>query len=141
METFAQDQSRRDEPYSQEMLDAIKAARREKIANKTRELQRERRGEILRRTILRQRKAPPAHVLALLTPEQRKMDRIVRNVSEVGYVAKIKMKLGFKLRRPNAWKAEIGTPKNKERLDRKVKEFLDKSEKRETQQLSTQSTV
>ncbi|KAG6862483.1 hypothetical protein C0995_000029 [Termitomyces sp. Mi166 len=129
-ETFARDQLRRDEPYSEEMLEAIKAARLEKIANKTRELKRERRGEILRRTILRQRKGPPAHVLALLTPEQRKMDKVVRNVSEVGYVAQIKRKLGFKLRRPNAWKAEIGTPKNKERLDSMVEKFLNESEKR-----------
>ncbi|KAG6891381.1 hypothetical protein C0992_008092 [Termitomyces sp. T32_za158] len=128
--TFARDQRRRDEPYSQEMLDAIKAARREKIANKTRELERERRGEVLRRTILRRRKGPPAHVLALLTPEQRKMDKVVRNVSEVGYVAQIKRKLGFKLRRPNAWKAEIGSPKDEERLNRMVTKVLDESERR-----------
>ncbi|KAG5730963.1 hypothetical protein E4T56_gene7142 [Termitomyces sp. T112] len=129
-ETFDRDQRRCHEPYSQEMLDAIKAARREKIANKTRELQRERRGEILRRTILRQRKGPPPHVLALLTPEQRKMDKVVRNVSEVGYVAKIKRKLGFKLRNPRAWEAELGSRKDKKRLDNMVKEFLDKSERR-----------
>ncbi|KAG6856880.1 hypothetical protein H0H87_012460 [Tephrocybe sp. NHM501043] len=129
-ETFVRDQRRRDEPYSKEMLDAIMAARREKIANKTRELERERRGEILRRTILRQRKGPPAHVLAMLTPEQRRIDKAVRNVSEVGYVAKLKRKLGFKLRNPNAWKAEIGAPADKGRLGRMVREVLDESERR-----------
>ncbi|KAG6865178.1 hypothetical protein C0991_004621 [Blastosporella zonata] len=128
--TLDRDQRRRDEPYSKEMLDAIMAARREKVANKTRELQRERGGEILRRTILRQRKGPPAHVLAMLTPEQRKMDKVVRNVSEVGYVAKIKRKLGFKLRNPNAWRAEIGAPEDKERLGRMVREVLDQSDRR-----------
>ncbi|KAG6813935.1 hypothetical protein H0H92_005189 [Tricholoma furcatifolium] len=132
-ETLVRDQQRRNEPYSKEMLDAILAARREKIANKTRELERERHGEILKRTILRRRKGPPAHVLAMLTPEQRKLDKIVRNVSEVGYVATIKRKLGFKLRNPEAWKAEIGAPKDKDRLDRLVKEVLDESERRITE--------
>ncbi|GLB40306.1 putative complex I LYR family protein [Lyophyllum shimeji] len=117
-ETFPRAQQRRDEPYPPEMLDAIMAARREKIANKTRERERERRGEILRRTILRQNKGPPAHVLSMMTPEQRKMDKIARSVSEVGYVARVKRKLGFKLRKPDAWKAEIGHPEDKERLNR-----------------------
>ncbi|KAG6910867.1 hypothetical protein DXG01_007184 [Tephrocybe rancida] len=129
-ETFPRDQRRRDAQYPKEMFDAIMAARREKIANKTRERERERRGEILRRTVLRLRKGPPAHVLATLTPEQRRMDRVVRNVSEVGYVAKIKTKLGFKLRDPTAWKAEIGAPEDKERLDRMARKVLNESERR-----------
>ncbi|KAF5382048.1 hypothetical protein D9615_004459 [Tricholomella constricta] len=122
-QTFPRDQQRRDEPYSLEMLEAIKAARREKIANKTRERERERRGEVLRRTILRQRKGPPAHVLAVMTPEQRRMDKIARSVSEVGYVAKVKRKLGFKLRHPDTWKVELGMSKEiQKESDRRMRE-------------------
>jgi len=129
-ETFPRGQQRRDEPYPPEMLEAIIAARREKIANKTRERERERRGEILRRTILRQNKGPPAHVLAMMTPEQRKMDKIARSVSEVGYVAQVKRKLGFKLRNPDDWKVEIGAPEDKERLDRLSEEIRQESARR-----------
>lgn len=124
------DVARKDMQYTPEMLEAIKAARREKVVNKTRELSRERRGEVLRRTILRQSKGPPAHVLAKMTPEQRKMDKVARSVSEVGYVAQVKRKLGFKLRDPEAWKMEIGSLKDKTRLNRMSKEFSDENARR-----------
>jgi len=102
------DEVRKNMRYAPEMLAAIKAARPEKVANKTSELMRERQGEILRRTILQQNKGPPAHILARMTPEQRQMDKVAGGVSEVGYVAQVKRKLGFKLRNPDAWKAEDG---------------------------------
>lgn len=120
-------------PYPPEMLESIQQARREKIVNKTRELTRERRGEILRRTKLRQNKGPPPHVLAKMTPEQRKMDKIVRNVSEVGYVAQVKRKLGFKLRDPNAWKKENGSLENKETLDRITRDIMNENMRRQKQ--------
>ncbi|KAG5636405.1 hypothetical protein H0H81_008179 [Sphagnurus paluster] len=130
-QTFKRDHQRAKEPYSKEMLDAIKAAKREKVTNKTRERERERRGEVLRRTILRMRKGPPAHVLAKMSPEQRQMDRTSRSVSEVGYVAQVKMKLGFKLRNPDAWKMEGGAPENKATLDQISKEIWEECQKRE----------
>lgn len=120
-------------PYPPEMLESIKQARREKIANKTRELARERRGEILQRTKLRQNKGPPPHVLAKMTPAQRKMDKIVRNVSEVGYVAQVKRKLGFKLRDPDAWKKENGSLENKETLDRITRDIINENMRRQKQ--------
>ena len=40
-------------PYPPEMLEQIRAARREKIANKTRERERERRGEMTNRLLKR----------------------------------------------------------------------------------------
>jgi len=43
-----------------------------------------------------------------MTKEQKRMDRVVRSVSEVGYVAKIKLRLGFKLNDPEAWKKRLG---------------------------------
>lgn len=116
-QTFNRDAQRNAMSYSPEMLDAIKRARRDKIINKTRERERERRGEVLRSTIRRRNKGPPAHALARMTPEQRHMDKVVRSVSEVGYVGQVKRRLGFRLRDPEAWKVEIGKPEDKERLD------------------------
>jgi hypothetical protein len=45
------------------------------------------------------------------------MDKVSRSVSEVGYVGMIKRRLGWKLKNPEAWKAEIGSPENKQDLD------------------------
>lgn len=109
---------RQELPYPPEMLEAIKQARREKVANKTKELQREARGEVLRRTVLRSRKGPPAHVLATMTSRQKYLDKISRsNVSEVGYVGMVKRKLGWKLRDPEAWKVENGKEEHRKELD------------------------
>lgn len=115
--TFSRDEARLRTPYPPEMLQAIKAARREKVANKTRELERERRGGTTARSFRRQRQGPPAHVLACMTPEERHMDRVARSLSEVGYIAQVKMKLGMKLRDPEAWKVEFGKPENLSELD------------------------
>ncbi|KAH8104732.1 hypothetical protein BXZ70DRAFT_612206 [Cristinia sonorae] len=109
---------RREMPYTTEMLAQIKQARREKVANKTRELQREAHGEVLRRTIFRRRAGPPAHVLAKMTPVQKHMDKVSRSsVSEVGYVGMVKKKLGWKLRNPEAWKVENGPLEKKQYMD------------------------
>ncbi|KAK7033169.1 hypothetical protein R3P38DRAFT_2921146 [Favolaschia claudopus] len=83
---------------SPELAKLLLDARREKVANKTRERMRERRGEILRCTIERARKGPPAHVLAKMTPAQRHDDHVIRGVSEVGYVGMVKRRMGMKLR-------------------------------------------
>lgn len=45
------------------------------------------------------------------------MDRVARSLSEVGYIAQVKMKLGMKLRDPEAWKVEFGKPENLSELD------------------------
>ena len=99
--TFQLDAERKASPYPEDLLAAIKGARRDKIANKTLERTRERRGEVLSCTLHRRRRTPPAHVLRMMTPERRQMDRIVRSVSEVGYVGLIKRRLGFKLKTPH----------------------------------------
>jgi hypothetical protein len=44
-----------------------------------------------------------------MSKEEKRMDEVVRNISEVGYVAQIKRRLVFKLKDPEAWKAEIGS--------------------------------
>lgn len=117
LETFKRDKERSLMDYTPEILAAIKRARHEKVVNKTRERERERRGEVLRQTIRRRNRGPPAHVLARMTREEKHMDKVVRNVSEVGYVGRVKRRLGFRLRDPEAWKVEIGSREDKERLD------------------------
>ncbi|TCD70884.1 hypothetical protein EIP91_001192 [Steccherinum ochraceum] len=122
---------RRDSPYPPEMLEAIKQARREKVANKTKELQREARGEVLRRTVFRARAGPPAHILSKMTPLQKRMDKVSRSsVSEVGYVGMVKRKLGWKLKNPNAWKVEIGKKEDTARMDALAAEIRQENEKR-----------
>ncbi|CAL1712700.1 unnamed protein product [Somion occarium] len=122
---FVDDDKRRKLPYPPTMLEQIKQARREKNVNKLREYTRERRGEVLKRTIRRARRGPPAHVLCLMSEEEKRLDRISRSTSEVGYVAQAKMKLGWKMKDPERWKLEGGKEENLEwvrRLETKVRE-------------------
>ncbi|KAJ6595651.1 hypothetical protein DFH09DRAFT_1024448 [Mycena vulgaris] len=106
-------------PISPELREMTRAARREKVANKTRERRRERRGEILPRTLKRARKGPPAHVLVHMTPAERRMDKIVRGVGEVGYVGMVKRRMGMKLRDGGKGLArENGTDLEGEQLER-----------------------
>lgn len=129
-DTYKTDDARLRSPFPPALISALKQARREKILNKTRELERERRGEIITRTIRRRNKGPPAHVLARMTKEQRQMDKIARSVSEVGYVGKVKRKLGWKLKHLEAWKREDGSPQDKERLDSMAEEIRLENERR-----------
>lgn len=130
LETYKRDEARSRLAYPADMLEAIKQARRDKIQNKTRELDRERRGEVLRRTVRRRNKGPPAHVLATMSTEERRMDKIARSVSEVGYVGMVKRKLGWKLKDPEAWKKEHGSLGDKPRLDRMLEELRAENERR-----------
>ena len=43
---------------------------------------------------------------------------VSKSVSEVGYIGMLKRKLGIKLKNPDAWKRERGSPHTKERTDR-----------------------
>jgi DNA modification methylase len=65
-----------------------------------------------------------------MTAEERRMDKVVRSVSEVGYVGMVKRKLGWKLKDPEAWKKEDGSPEDKSRLDRMLEELRAENEKR-----------
>jgi len=86
-------------PVPSALIEQVKAARREKVLNKTRERTRERQGFIFPITLRRQRKGPPAHVLAAMTPEQIRQDRVVRgSISEVGYIGQVKRRSGWKIR-------------------------------------------
>ncbi|KAH9889921.1 hypothetical protein C8Q73DRAFT_736399 [Cubamyces lactineus] len=127
---FNRERARSAVPYPPEMLEQIRAARREKIANKTRERERERRGEVTNHLLKQMRKRPPAHRLSQMSPKARRMDIIARGASEVGYVAKVKRALGHKLRDPDAWRVELGRPENKETLDRLAEEIEEENLRR-----------
>ncbi|KAH9948853.1 hypothetical protein B0H21DRAFT_205348 [Amylocystis lapponica] len=122
-------------PYPPAMLAQIKEARREKLRNKTRERERERRGVVLRRTEERRRRGMPAHVLAQATPRQRHAFEVTKGVSEVGYVGQLKRERGFKLRDPEAWKAELGRPEDQERLEQMTAEISAENERRRAREL------
>lgn len=114
-DSFKLDEERLNTPFSPSLLSQIRSARHRRHVNKQTERLREKRGEVLRRTIKRRNKGPPAHVLALMTPEERKMDKVVRSVSEVGFVGMMKRRMGFKLRDGESWKKEFGWSSEEER--------------------------
>lgn len=115
------------------MIEAIFEARREKIRNKTREKERERLGEFTRNAIRRGRKGPPAHVLAIMSPERRQMDRVARSPSEVGYVALVKRKLGRKLKDPEAG-LELGEKELRPVLDKARNMIREENRKRKEEE-------
>ncbi|KIN93196.1 hypothetical protein M404DRAFT_171626, partial [Pisolithus tinctorius Marx 270] len=119
------------EPYSPEMLRAARRARQRRVANKTREREREARGLYSELTITRMRQGPPAHVLAKMTPEQRKHYRIALGPSEGGYAAAVKLKLGMKLRKPDLSKLEGGRTENQAMLRAKVNDIMAENERRQ----------
>ena len=94
--TFERDTLRARRPPPPELLRQLKAARREKVENKTRERVREASGEVLEATRRRARLGFPAHVLARWTPEVRRANLLARrSVGEVGYVGQVKRALGY----------------------------------------------
>jgi hypothetical protein len=82
----------------QTLLDQIKDARRDRIANKTKERERERRGEILPITEKRARQRPPFHTLLRMSEQAKEEDKAMRqSISEVGYIGELKVKNGWKV--------------------------------------------
>ncbi|KAI6026009.1 hypothetical protein EDC04DRAFT_3116499 [Pisolithus marmoratus] len=130
-DALLRDIKRFQEPYQPEMLHAARRARKHKVANKTREKEREARGLYSELTIKRMRQGPPAHVLAKMTPEQRKLYRIALGPSEGGYVAAVKLKLGMKLRKPELWKLEGGRAENLVMLEAKENDIVAENERRQ----------
>jgi len=128
-ETFMRDQERANRPFPPDLLEAIIEARRTKIRNKTCEKERERRGEILTSTLKRQRQGPPAHILANMSPERRRMDKVARSLSEVGYVALVKRRLGMRLKDPEAG-LELGEKKNRSLLKHAASMLKEENRKR-----------
>lgn len=112
---FERDAARAARPTPPDLLDQLKAARREKIANKTRERERQLRGEVLSATCQRSRLGFPAHVLALWAPEVRKRNLLARrSVGQVGYVGQVKRALGY------------GIPPEQDEVDQVTRERLER---------------
>ena len=91
--SFELDEARARSVFSPEMIDMVKQARRRKIENKTRERQRERRGEILSKTVKNMRKQPPPHIAIKMSAEQLRDDAVMREVSQGGYSGRVKARL------------------------------------------------
>ncbi|KAI5120396.1 hypothetical protein M0805_000175 [Coniferiporia weirii] len=129
--TFNRDAARAVTPYSAEMLSAIREARLEKPRNKTRERERERRGEVLPRIIRRKRQEPPAHILAKMPDWRRHADKVARGISEVGYVAMMKRRLGRGMKNAHQWKElEHGRKEDQPRLDAIYAEIQEENKRR-----------
>jgi hypothetical protein len=105
------------------MLQAVRAAKREKIRNKTREKDRARRGVWNTRTLKRMRQGPPAHIMVKLSAKNALRDKIIRSPSEVGYVAKMKRSMGMKLKHAPRWDPEAGSPELRNELDQIEKDL------------------
>ena len=104
-------------------------ARRQKIQYKTRQYARERAGEVFPTTLARMRQGPPAHVLAKMTPEDRRADKIVRGPGEAGYTAAVKMSMGRMLKDQELLRLEDGK-EEWERLERMEDEVREENRRR-----------
>ncbi|KAJ3754873.1 hypothetical protein EV360DRAFT_86440 [Lentinula raphanica] len=88
-------------PFSSVLLEQVRRARQNKIVNKTKERERERRGEILRVTRKRWKKGLTPHLLSTMSEKEKREELIVqRSSSEVGYVGLLKKRKGWKLKDP-----------------------------------------
>lgn len=124
---FERDTARAARTIPPELLAQLKAARREKIANKTRERERQMRGEVLSATRRQSRLGFPAHVLARWSPEVRKAMLIARrSVGKVGYVGQVKRALGYNIPPEDDEVDELA----RERLDRLEEELRESNRSR-----------
>ena len=133
---FERDAARARRPTPPELVKQLKAARREKVANKTREREREARGEVLTATRQRSRLGFPAHVLARWSPAERKANLLARrSVGEVGYVGQLKRALGYKIP-PEEDRVDEAT---RDRLDALSEELRRINESRRAEELGVQA--
>lgn len=117
---YDRDTARAARPTPPDLLAQLKAARREKVANKTRERERQMRGEVLSATRRQSRLGFPAHILASWDPEERKANLIARrSVGNAGYVGQVKRALGYKIPPEDDGADEL----TRERLDRLEEEL------------------
>ncbi|KAL1668176.1 hypothetical protein GGF50DRAFT_46980 [Schizophyllum commune] len=128
--SLRRDDARAATPVSPSLMAQVKRARAAKHANQARAHRRERSGEVLNRTLARRASRPPPPIWDKMSEERRHMDRVSRSVSEVGYVAKVKRQLGFKMKEPEKWKVEEGRAGEKRRLDAEYLEILRENQRR-----------
>ena len=119
-ESFKRDEARLNTPYTDELIEIVQAARREKHRNLTNEKIRERRGEMTRKWLKRRRSQPPSLIRYRMTEKEKMTWWVSKCVSEVGYIGMLKRKLGMKLKDPDAWKRENGLPHTEEETARNL---------------------
>ena len=123
---------------SPELLSQLKAARREKVANKTRERERQMRGEVLSVTRRQSRLGFPTHTLTLWDPETRKAKLIARSTTgKVGYVGQMKRALGYRIPPEDDEVDELA----RERLDRLTEEIRRVNESRRCEEALTEKAT
>jgi hypothetical protein len=127
---FRADDRRATTPFPPALLEQIVAARRRKIRNKTTELARERSGEMTARAHRRKRQMLPGHLMNVRSPKERRYDRVVRSLSEVGYVGMIKERIG-RGPKTGAWRLyEEGQKQNRTQLDEWAKQIQEENQRR-----------
>ncbi|KZP12238.1 hypothetical protein FIBSPDRAFT_755162, partial [Athelia psychrophila] len=84
-------------------------SRKASRATKARVLEHEHRG-VVARTIWQRSQPPAADTLPRMSREERTMDTVAKSISEVGYVAQLKRRLGHKLRGEGASRRENEAP-------------------------------
>ena len=132
---FIRDTARAARPTPPELLSQLKAARREKVANKTRERERQMRGEVLSATLRQSRLGFPTHTLTLWDPETRKAKLIGRrSTSKVGYVGQVKRALGYRIPPEDDEVDELA----RERLDRLAEEIRRANQSRRCEEALTE---
>lgn len=90
-------------PIPPALLEQVRIAKRDKVLNKTKERERERRGEILRSTLRRARQGLPARLILTTSAEKQAEDKLVRgNISDVGYLGTVKARRGWRVREGRA---------------------------------------
>ncbi|KAF6761662.1 hypothetical protein DFP72DRAFT_879270 [Ephemerocybe angulata] len=97
-QAYERSQARLRTTVSPELFEVMAAARRFKIANKTRERE--------KRTA-RARGRPPAHVWDRMSEEEKEVDRVKRLRGEGGYVGMVKRMAGMRMRDGDTWKKEV----------------------------------
>ncbi|KAF5338362.1 hypothetical protein D9611_012507 [Ephemerocybe angulata] len=107
VQAYERSQARLRTTVSPELFEVMAAARRFKIANKTRERENERRGVLTRASLKRARGRPPAHVWDRMSEEEKEVDRVKRLQGEGGYVGMVKRMAGMRMRDGDTWKKEV----------------------------------
>jgi len=68
-----------------------------------------------------------------MSPECREMDKIFRSLGEMGYMALVKRRVGFKLKDPESG-LELGEKENQPLLDQATSFIRDENQRREMEQ-------
>ncbi|KDQ51256.1 hypothetical protein JAAARDRAFT_41315 [Jaapia argillacea MUCL 33604] len=134
--SFVLDTARLNTPYPPALLAQIKAARTEKIRNKTHEHNLALAGYRSDITLGKQRSRPPIQVWEKMSEKERKDDRVVRGVGFSGYVGAVKRMRGWKWKGKGeemgrrAFVAERGKEWERKRLVRDDMEVREENRRR-----------